>query len=841
VTVPHSARLAALRALSGGVIPFEEPGVAPNYTPSRRVRITHLDLRLRVAPTEQRFDGEATLSFEPLALYAGTATFDLDEVEVLGVTDADGAELPWRHRDGALSIEAGDQRAVTVRWHGESPTRGLFFTGPTAAQPDRQHMAWTQCQDEDGHFVFPCHDHPGTKHPWTIRLEGPIGHTQLSNGAATGAGEDGELAWSTWEVAQPMPAYLFSAVFAKLSTKRAEWRGRPVAYHAPVGEDDAVVRSMGKTPLMIEAFSQRTGFDYAWPRYDQVVVHDFIFGGMENVACTTMTDILLVDEKAQLEWDPDVLVAHELAHQWFGNVVTCQDWSQGWLNESWATFMESVWWEHDRTPAEAIWYRFETMRSYLGEYGGRYRRSLVSYRFKEPLDVFDRHLYQKGSTVLWTLRGMLGEEAFWAGVKRYLHDNAHTAVHARDFQRAMERATGENLDGFFHQWVEAPGHPELSVKLEEGDGLVLVTVAQTQTLEGAPEAYRFPLVIEIVTADGARRVKLPVAERQRTWAVPVDGEVRTVRIDPGLNVLATHTWTGPRSWLEVLLTDEDPVVASRAAAALLADGSTAALAAVRRAMDVHPLWAVRADLATKLGQRGGPLDEAALIERLDLDDDPRVRRAAAAALGAFRTSTAADALLAVLDEEVTTWQLTGAALKALGETRDPRAVDAITPFLERDSWAETLRSRALAGLAATRDPAVLDVLVEHTSVAHIDRVRGAAATALATLAKHVEPAKTPAVERLIEMLGEAGFRSQLMAIAALGTIGDARASGPLGRLHRSAPDGRTRRAAYEARVRIDRAQQDGAAIEALRRKLETLESANAELRERLEKLETPDV
>ena len=129
----------------------------------------------------------------------------------------------------------------------------------------------------------------------------------------------------------------------------------------PEGEDEAVIRAFGKTPAMLDAYSDITGVEYAWPRYDQVVVHDFIFGGMENTACTTMTDVLLVPPDASLEWDPEGLVSHELAHQWFGDLVTCQDWSQGWLNESWATLCEALWIEHSRSAADAQWYRFATM------------------------------------------------------------------------------------------------------------------------------------------------------------------------------------------------------------------------------------------------------------------------------------------------------------------------------------------------------------------------------------------------------------------------------------------------------------------------------------------------
>ncbi|MCB9693892.1 MAG: HEAT repeat domain-containing protein [Alphaproteobacteria bacterium] len=835
--MPQIRRHAVHAALSAGVIPFEEPGVDPNYAPSRRVRIEHMDLALRIFPEEERFEGRSTIRFAPLALYAGKATFDLSEAEVVEVTDEAGTALPYHHAEHKLVVDAGDARAIVVAWRGGKPTRGLYFTGPKPAAPKRQHMAWTQCQDEDGHFVFPCHDHPGRKWRWSIRIEAPAGYTTLSNGQRVASGEEGGLVWSTWEQELPMPAYLFTAVVAKLHETKAMWRDRTVSYFAPVGEQEGVVRAMGKTPLMIEHFSQITGFDYPWPRYDQVVVHDFIFGGMENVACTTMADLLLVDAKGVLEWDPDYLVAHELAHQWFGDLVTCQDWSQGWLNESWATFMEAVWWEHDRSEQDAIWYRHQTMGDYLGEFNGRYRRALVSYRFRDPLDVFDRHLYQKGSCVLWTLRATLGADAFWTGVKQYLHDNAHRAVHSRDFQRALETATGENLDGFFQQWVDAPAHPALSIKLSEESGLLVCEIEQTQTGEGVPEAYRFPLVVEVLTSTGTHRVKLPIAERKRAWALPVDGRITRVRIDPGLNVLATHTWKGPMAWFVDALQDDDPVIVSRAAATLIDEGSAAALDAVRSAMEVHPFWGVRADIAGKLGARGGDDDQAALIDRLEIDGDPRVRRAAAEALGAFRNTTAADALLGVLEEEVTTWQLTGAALKALGTTRDSRAAEALREHLATPSWADTLPSRALVGLAATRDAAVLDTLVEHTQLTHGDRVRAAAAGALGSLATHVDDVKTTAVERLVDMLKEPGFRARIAAIAALGAIGDTRALGALGRMHRSAADGRTRRMAYEASLRIRRSQEDGKAMEDLQLALESLKEENADLRSRIEKLE----
>jgi len=821
-------------------MPFAEPGVEPHYAPSRAIRIVHADVRLVIDPVARCFEGQTRFQTAALPGYAGTFAFDLDDVQVLRVEDGDGQPLKWSHDDAQLRIRVEVvPDVVVVSWKGVDPKHGLYFTGPTAHQPDRQHMAWTQCQDEDGHFVMPCHDHPGVKHSWRIELVGPPGYTLLSNGRHLETVEEADRTVARFEQVEPMPAYLFTAVCAKLTAIETTWRGRSVRYLVPVGQEEAVMRAMGKTPLMMDEFSRITGVDYPWPRYDTVVVHDFIFGGMENVACTTMTDVLLVDEKGILDWDPDGLVAHELAHQWFGDLVTCQDWSQGWLNESWATFMEAVWWEADRDSMDALWYRYETASDYFDEAGGRYRRPIVSYRFREPIDVFDRHLYNKGSCVLWTLRAELGEDAFWSGVRVYLDRHRDQTVHTRHFQRALEDASGRNLDGFFEQWVHSPGHPVLDVKLGREEGLVTVAVTQKQSGDdGVPDAFHLSLRVALVDAEGTERViDLPVRERERVWAVPTDVEVASVRVDPGYRVLGQISVSGPAQWLIAALSDADPVVAIRAAKGLLASDASRGLDAVKTALREHPFYGVRASIAGMLAKRGGAALRDVLAEALRAEGDPRVSRAIVTALGAFRDSEAADAILTLLADEPSTWQLHGAALTALGKTRDPRAREAILPHLDVDSWSYWVPQRALIGLANTHDSAVLETLLERTGLGWPDRVRGAAATSLGRLADKVESVRLAALERLVEMLSEPGFRSKMMAITALGQLSDSRSAAALETVHRTAPDGRMRRTAYEALVKVRRGRESKAGLEPIHRRIEELEAQNNKLRARLDKLE----
>lgn len=842
-------------APSAPQLPFAEPGVRPSYTPDRDVRLEHVDLTLHLDPVAAAFRGRAVLRFQPYpagprstahADRAGTATFDLDDVEVTRVTDAAGTPLPHEHGDGALRVRVGSGREVVVEWTGRAPRRGLYFTGPTAAEPGRPHSAWTQCQDEDAHFVVPCHDHPSVKHPWRITLHAPAGYTLLSNGREVSAAEVGGEATATFEQAEPMPAYLLTLVAAKLDVVAEAWRGRPVRYLVPAGRAAEIPRAFGRTVRMLDFLSGRTGVDYPWPRYDQVVVHDFVFGGMENVACTTMTDLLLVDEKAALEWDPDGLVVHELAHQWFGDLLTCQDWSQGWLNESWATYCEALWAEHAEPAADATWVRWETALGYHAEAAGRYQRAIVSYDFREPIDLFDRHLYNKGGTVLGMLRHQLGDEAFFGGVRTYLRRHAHGTVHTRHFQRALEEVGGRNLDQFFAQWIHAPGHPTVEVKLgREEDDVVSIAVKQTQSGAGVPEVFRFPLDVEVVTESGTvRRVVLDVGERERTFVVAVSGPVRTVRVDPGYHLLADLSLKGPEAWLVALLKDPCPVLALRAGKGLLADGGRKGRDAVRVAAAEHPFHGVRGSLAKELAPHEAPADAVAfLAERAAKDPDPRARRLACTALGRFRASAvgpaAGDALLAVLAGPLETWQLEGAALAALGATRDPRALPTLRSAMSRESWSDHVRSRAVEGMAETEDPAALDDLVAATRPARTDRTRAAGAAGLARLASVHPDLRARAVDRLLELVAEPGFRTQLAALTALGKLADERALPELRRVHRTAPDGRTRRTAYEALAALGRGRdpEDGAAR--LRRRLDELAEENARLRGRIEKLERP--
>jgi aminopeptidase N len=800
---------------------YAEPGVADHFAPDRQVDITAYALELWIDPAARTLRGQARIAVRWLAGQGGELALDAEGLAFESVTDAGGAPLAFWSGEGKLRVAHADE--IIVRWSA-SPRRGLYFVGATGAEPERAPEAWTQCQDEDAHHIFPCLDHPSVKHPWRVRVHAPEGFVVVGNGHFS----DGE-----WVVEAPMPAYLFSVVVAPLDLHRDQCGELPVNYYVPQGTPAAQVRrAFGRTPDMINALAEVYGA-YPWPRYDQVVVHDFIFGGMENLAATTLVDVVLVDDAAALDSELESLVVHELAHQWWGDLVTCQDWSQAWLNEGWATYTESVWFGASRGRDAAAWHLWEQARDYFAEDGGRYRRGIVSYRFKHPIDLFDRHIYEKGALVLHTLRTVLGDAAFWAGTRLYLERHAHQTVHTRHLQRAFEDASGRNLDGFFAQYVFGAGHPTLKVDLAWAEGTLRVAVKQLQEGEGVAERFDIPLAI----AAGGTLHRLRVQERERTWELPCPERPDHVGVDSQFGVLAHITLAGP-TWLLAGGLEKDTGVVGRvrAAAALAADGSREAIAALAAALRADPFWGVRAEVADLLASTGAAAALDALWGAV-AEPDARVRRRVVAALGQFRRE-GVDLAVAALAADPSI-HVRGEVGRVLGRLRSPLAPAVCEALLALDSWSEVLRARALEGLGASGDPAAFDTILRWTANDRPTRARAAAAAALARLADEVETLRRRAAERLVELAEDPNYRVQVAAIVALGTVREALAIPVLSRIHAAAGDARSRRLAWESLQAVREGRTTEGGLSALRKEVEGLVEENRKLRDRVGRLEGP--
>jgi aminopeptidase N len=805
----------------------------------------HLALDLSLDFKHKAVQGKASLSIRregPLdhVLVLDAVGFAITKVLLVVGSSESEPEFEYDGEQLRVPIPKSAKRANVVIHYSAKPRRGLYFLAPDKQVSQRPVQVWSQCQDEDARHWFPCQDKPHVKMTTEVQVEVPHGFVALSNGHLVSS-ETPKAARSVWRyhfrLEQPHPSYLMTLVvgqFAVLEDEAVTLSGRvapvPVSYYVPKGREADGWRAFADTPKMIRLFSELTGVPYPWDSYAQVVVSDFIFGGMENTTATTMYEHILLDERAALDITSNDLVAHELAHQWFGDYLTCRDWSHAWLNEGFATFFEHIEREHRLGRDEYEYGIAGDVETYLGEAQSRYERPIVCRDYQEPIDLFDRHLYEKGGLVLHQLRRELGDEVFWSGVKSYLTTHAGGIVETTDLVRAFEKVSGRSLERFFDQWVYRPGHPVLKIKVSYEDRVLVVHLKQNQKTEETA-VFSLPLSIRVVHAD--KQVTLHercVESASDTLVVACDARPLWIEVDPDFRLIGNLSISGPADFLRAQLADGSSArMRWMAARALGEKDDMLGIEALGRALgDEAQAWMVRAEAARALGRIRGA-DAFALLEPQAKAKHPKVRRAVAAALGNFRTPEA----FRVLGQRCKadpSYLVRSTAADAMGATRQPGAAARLVALLSQDSWADVVRAGALSGLARTRDETALDAVFEMSAYGVPTRARRAAISALPQLS---EGRKVR--EHLERLLDDAGPHVRISAIDALEVLGDEKGKSALRRHLRRELDGRVSRRAREALRNLG---EGGAGPhKKLADDVETLRHELVELRTKLAKLE----
>jgi aminopeptidase N len=389
---------------------FELPGAKPHYNPDRPGQVEHISLDLNLDILHQRYQGTCQIRLNPIR--NGVDRLKLDAVNLqISAVQADGSPQAFDYDGEQLQIQlhpitqAGKAIVLRIDYAVDKPQRGLYFIAPTPDYPNKPTQVWTQGEDEDSRYWFPCFDYPGQLATSEIRVRVPKQYIAISNGELVTTEIEGETKLYHWLQKEVHPTYLMTLAVGDFAELRDQWQGKPVLYYVEKGREADAHRTMGKTPRMIEFFSQAYGYPYPYPKYAQVCVEDFIFGGMENTSTTLLTDRCLLDERASLDnRTAESLVAHELAHQWFGDLVVIKHWSHAWIKEGMASYAEVLWTNHEYGADEAAYYCLNEARSYLGEDSSRYRRPIVTHIYREAIELYDRHLYEKGACVYHMIR-----------------------------------------------------------------------------------------------------------------------------------------------------------------------------------------------------------------------------------------------------------------------------------------------------------------------------------------------------------------------------------------------------------------------------------------------------
>jgi len=552
--------------------------------------------------------------------------------------------------------------------------RGLTFIDE---RPHTPRQIWSMGEDHDNHYWFPTYDFPNDKMTWEVEATVPPGFMAVSNGALVADTKDATGARTLrWREDRPSATYLVSLVVAPLAKIHDVWKTVPVDYYTYHADSALAWRLFHVTPDMIDVYSRLTGVPYPWQKYAQTTVADF-FGGMENVSATTLVD-WLPDARAYQDrpWYQHVLIPHELAHQWFGDFVTTENWANMWLNEGFAEFMPGQYWR-------------EKLGNHLAEdyYVDEYRQFLqIDTRRRMPLaSLGSNNIYPKGALVIEMLRAYLGDERFWAGIHRYLTDHSFDNAVSDDLRQAFLNATGENLDWFWSEWVYSAGYPEFTVTSSYDAAAKRVTLAVKQTQRDTlkadstgmryvvPEAFRMPVTARVATTSGADVVRTKWI-RQRDDTIVVDSvasEPTMIVFDDGNRVLKRLAFDQPSAQFATQL---------------------------RRDGNLWNRWWVIQQLGARV------TDETAvkaLAEAATSSDYFLTRSQAASALGAFPAGIVVPTLAKALHD--TSSQVRQAAVESLGRVGGTDALALVRgAWRSDDSYA--VRASALSGLARL-DPA----------------------------------------------------------------------------------------------------------------------------------------
>ncbi|MGI4823335.1 MAG: M1 family aminopeptidase [Janthinobacterium lividum] len=515
--------------------------------------LVHTKLAVRFDYAKRYLYGQEWVTLKPHAYATDSLRLDAKGMDIKSVALMNGTSqqpLKYTYSDqnnlrinlGKL-FKPGEQYIVYIEYTAKpdelkvkgsaaiTDAKGLYFINPDSTVKGKPVQVWTQGETEGSSAWFPTIDRPNQKTTEEIAMTVPAKYVTLSNGqlvSSTPAGPG--LRTDTWKMDMPHSPYLFMMAVGDFKIYKDTWRGKEVNYYLEPKYAPFAKQIFGNTPDMLEFFSKRLGVEFPWNKYAQIVVRDYVSGAMENTSATLhgeqvqMTDKELVDR----EYSGESVIAHELFHQWFGDYVTAESWSNITVNESMADFSEGLYAEHKLGEDGADDHKWNNVRRYLAS-PRDVTKPLVRFHYADKEEVFDLVSYQKGGGVVDMLRDYLGDDVFFAGLQKYLKDNALGNGEAHQMRLAMEAVSGQDLNWFYNQWYFAPGHPVVTIDYawDAAHKTQTVTVKQTQ----AGQVFQLPFIIDYYVKGQVLHQPVTMTEATQTFTMQLPAKPELVNVD----------------------------------------------------------------------------------------------------------------------------------------------------------------------------------------------------------------------------------------------------------------------------------------------------------------------
>ena len=752
-----------------------------NRTRDREIDVHHIKIDVSVDIEAGSVYGHVVHTFSPLSSSLVSFELDADDMNIRRVR-MKNKDIKFDHSGGKLYIRMdkpiGWNDTVSVRVDYTSfPTVGTFFIRPDETYPDKPWQAWTQGEETDNHHWVPIYDYPNERSTFETILTVDRSLKAVSNGELVSIVEnkDGTHTWH-WRENFPMVAYLISYVVGDYVKVEDSYNGIPVNYWVYKENQDETMRSFGLTTDMMKYFGEMTGIEYPYEKYDQIILDDFMFGGMENITLTHNTDRTMHDQYAAPDVSSHELVAHELAHQWYGDMITTRNWANIWLNEGFATFLSRKYRENKFGYDEGEYDRFGEMRSYFYA-NKKWARPTVHDHYYVPMDLFDGHVYAKGSLILNMMQDHLGDDAFIRAVQHYTKVNQHKNVETQDLKKAIEETTGQNLDWFFKQWVYEPGYPKYDVKwsYNQRNRTVQMVIKQNQDLTKT-SLFKMPIQVRI---DDALHT-IWVDKKEVVHELPTDMRPELVIFNAGMRVPCELTFNKPISeW--ILQLEKGPHVLDRVAAinALKKKkGRKRVENALLKAAGSDPFWGVRKEAVQALGSLK-PKKYAKELMELSEGQDNRVKRAI---WGALRNYKGDETVSSFLEDIISTdekYYSISDAFRALVVVDTAAARKRVEALLNTESHNDVIRKAAISYFGSVISDNNYDRLKELAEYG--GTTWDARSEAVNQLGKYVKK-KPETLDIFVELLSDRSRDVRTNSVRALGRYGNKNHFGPLDEL-----------------------------------------------------------
>ena len=611
------------------------------YERSRDYDAKHYRIALTFDLDKKYFEGENKITLTPLRDDFKECLLDAEELVVAAVTNSENMPLQFTQTDKLITVhlskayEYGETLTFTVKYHATNPKVGLFFDEESPANPV---MVSTVSWPDRAHHWFPCYDFPHDKVTDEMIITVKNKYKVLSNGKLVSVKEDKKNGTKTYHWSQELPhsTYLFMLAIGPFAVIEDSLGSLPVTYWVYEKDVEDAKWIFKKTPHIIDYFNSLFGYQYPWAQYAQVT-SPRMGGGAENTTATVLGQGVIHDRRAEQDFSWERIIAHEVAHQWWGDLITLRTWSQTWLNESFGTYSDYLYTRHDKGEDEGAYDLLRKKNQYLQEAHQRYIRPIVFDRYNRPQDNFDSHTYPKGAAVLHMLRFVIGDIPFFRTLKHFLHKHEFQAVDTHDFMTAIKDVTGQNLDWFFEQFIFKPGHPffKISYTWDEQSQKIKLKVVQTQdTSQGIP-IYTIPVIIGITTPEKRISEKVWIKHKEQAFEFSVDKKPLLVRFDEGNYLL--KEWTFEKNLEELLYQlKNDDVIGRSWAASELAEfqDDPMAMRGLKDRAQNDEFWAVRQSAIETLGTLK-KREHLGLFKEKCADKNSKVRVAALGVLGNY--------------------------------------------------------------------------------------------------------------------------------------------------------------------------------------------------------------